>query len=85
MQTRLKGKIVSSAKKVLLATKHPIVPPDFDPTCHTQASKFQHYHAMAQELDALANNNTWSLVPISEASNVVDLGFYIYTDIKYIL
>jgi Reverse transcriptase (RNA-dependent DNA polymerase) len=43
-----------------------------DPTFFTQASKHAHWRAaMAKELDALAQNNTWSLVPATEATNVV--------------
>jgi Reverse transcriptase (RNA-dependent DNA polymerase) len=45
---------------------------DLDPTSFTQASKLHHWReAMASELNALAKNQTWSLVPISNASNVV--------------
>jgi Reverse transcriptase (RNA-dependent DNA polymerase) len=45
---------------------------DLDPTSYTQAAKHEHWRqAMAHELDALALNNTWSLVLLSEASNVI--------------
>jgi Reverse transcriptase (RNA-dependent DNA polymerase)/GAG-pre-integrase domain len=68
MQTCSKAKPPSHA---LLSVCDPNVH-SLDPTSYTQASKFQHWRdAMAQELAALAHNNTWSLVPISEASNVV--------------
>jgi Reverse transcriptase (RNA-dependent DNA polymerase) len=54
------------------ATNHPINIQDFDPTSFTQASKEPHWRCtMAKELDALAQNKTWSLVPASQASNVV--------------
>jgi hypothetical protein len=50
--------------KALLATNHP--------TSYTQASKSEHWRvSMAQELDALYRNKTWSLVSVSEASNIV--------------
>jgi Reverse transcriptase (RNA-dependent DNA polymerase) len=42
-------------------------------TTFAQASKEVHWRlAMAKKLDVLAQNNTWTLVPTSEAQNVVD-------------
>jgi Reverse transcriptase (RNA-dependent DNA polymerase) len=71
MQTRSKAKPPSLTTHALLSVCDPNVH-SLDPTSYTQASKFQHWrNAMAQELAVLAHNNTWSLVPISEASNVV--------------
>jgi Reverse transcriptase (RNA-dependent DNA polymerase) len=76
MQTRFKTKDTTTIPKACLATQYPLsLQLDFDnlnPTSYSQASKLSHWrHTMALELDALALNNTWSLVPSSEASNVV--------------
>jgi len=63
---------VKSTPKALLATNHPLADMNLDPTTYAQASKGQKWRdAMARELDALAKNQTWTLVPISEADNVV--------------
>jgi hypothetical protein len=70
MQTHSKNGI--KTPKVMLATNHPIDHIDLDPTNYTQASKHQHWRAsLAAELDALAKNGTWTLAPMSEATNVV--------------
>jgi Reverse transcriptase (RNA-dependent DNA polymerase) len=73
MVTRTKSRISSDQPKALLATNHPLPQPEMlDPTTYAQASKEPHWrHAMAIELDVLAQNNTWSLVPASEATNIV--------------
>jgi hypothetical protein len=72
MQTRSRTKCESFPHKALLATSQPISDIDLDPTCYTQASKQKHWRdAMAVEFDALTKNHTWSLVPASEASNIV--------------
>jgi Reverse transcriptase (RNA-dependent DNA polymerase)/GAG-pre-integrase domain len=43
-----------------------------DPTCFSQAVKIKIWRqAMAQELDALAHNGTWSLVPAPSNTNIV--------------
>jgi hypothetical protein len=42
------------------------------PTCYTQASMDPHWRmAMNYEFDALLQNNTWCLVPVSIAKNLV--------------
>jgi Reverse transcriptase (RNA-dependent DNA polymerase) len=69
MVTRSHAKTVPKAH---LATNHPLAAIDLDPTTYAQASKEQKWRdAMANELDALAKNQTWTLVPITEADNVV--------------
>jgi hypothetical protein len=72
MITRAKSKSNLSLPKALLATNHPISHQELDPTTYVQASKEPHWRgAMAKELDALAQNNTWSLVPASQATNII--------------
>jgi Reverse transcriptase (RNA-dependent DNA polymerase) len=72
MITRAKSRLSVSTPKAMLATNHPISIQDLDPTSFTQASKEPHWRcAMTKKLDALAQNKTWSLVPASQASNVV--------------
>jgi hypothetical protein len=72
MLTRSKAAKSSTFSKALLATNPHTPIFKLDPTSYTQASKIPHWRvAMAQELDALAKNNTWSLVPASETSNVI--------------
>jgi Reverse transcriptase (RNA-dependent DNA polymerase)/gag-polypeptide of LTR copia-type/GAG-pre-integrase domain len=69
MLTRSRTKTIP---KALLASNNPISPLDLDPTTYSQASKDPKWRdAMATELDALAKNQTWTLVPHTEASNVV--------------
>jgi Reverse transcriptase (RNA-dependent DNA polymerase) len=69
MLTRFRAKTIT---KDLLASNHPISPIDLDPTTYTQASKDPKWRdAMATELDALAKKKPWTLVPNTEASNVV--------------
>jgi hypothetical protein len=64
MQTRSKSKAIQQQPRALLTTHHP--------TIYTQASKYLHRReVMARELDALVLNHTWSLVPFSNATNVV--------------
>jgi Reverse transcriptase (RNA-dependent DNA polymerase) len=72
MQTRSKAKNLKQTLKALLSTNYSIDHVDLDPTSYTQASKQQHWRdAMATELVALACSNTWSLVPPSEANNIM--------------
>jgi hypothetical protein len=72
MITRAKSKSNLSLPKALLATNHPISHQELDPTTYVQASKEPHWRgAMAKELDALAQNNTWSLVPASQTTNII--------------
>jgi Reverse transcriptase (RNA-dependent DNA polymerase) len=73
MITRAKSKLPTRPKS-LMASQHSIHQPDnMDPTTFAQASKEVHWRlAMAKKLDVLAQNNTWTLVPTSEAQNVVD-------------
>jgi Reverse transcriptase (RNA-dependent DNA polymerase) len=72
MQTRSKSKALLSNPQALLTTNHSLYHIELDPTTYAQASKLQHWRdAMAKELDALAVNNTWVLVPSSEATNIV--------------
>jgi hypothetical protein len=74
MLTRLKTATTSLLPKVLISTNHPTPHFDLDATSYTQASKFEHWRVvMAQELNALARNSTWSLVSVSEASNICGL------------
>jgi Reverse transcriptase (RNA-dependent DNA polymerase) len=69
MLTRSRTKTIP---KALLASNHPISPLDLDPTTYSQASKDpKRRDAMVTELDALAKNQTWTLVPHNEDSNVV--------------
>jgi hypothetical protein len=52
-----------------LTANHPIHSLELDPTSYTQASKHQQWrNTMGVELNALAKNQTWTLVPVSEAS-----------------
>lgn len=45
---------------------------DVEPTCFSQAIKYSHWRlAMASELDALAQNNTWELVPPPSDAHIV--------------
>jgi Reverse transcriptase (RNA-dependent DNA polymerase) len=72
MLTRSKTVTKHLLLKALLATNHPTPSFDLDRTSYTQASKSEHWRVtMTQELDALARNKTWSLVPVSEASNIM--------------
>jgi Reverse transcriptase (RNA-dependent DNA polymerase) len=72
MLTRSKIKTSMSRPQALINTILNSTNLDTDPTTYTQASKHEHWRvAMANELDALAVNHTWSLVPNSEASNVI--------------
>jgi Reverse transcriptase (RNA-dependent DNA polymerase) len=56
-----------------MASQHSLNQLDnMDPTTFAQASKEVYWRlAMANELDVLAQNNSWSLVPASEAQNMV--------------
>jgi Reverse transcriptase (RNA-dependent DNA polymerase) len=50
----------------------PVQPADHEPTCYSQAIKHEHWRqAMDQELDALAQNNTWDLVSPPPGAHVV--------------
>jgi Reverse transcriptase (RNA-dependent DNA polymerase) len=70
MITRAKSRLPVSSPTVLMVSS--TVGSDKDPTTFHQASKELHWRqAMAKELDALAQNNTWNLVPSSEAKNIV--------------
>jgi Reverse transcriptase (RNA-dependent DNA polymerase) len=72
MITHAHARLIPNQPKALLAINYPVQHQYLDPTTYTQASKEVHWRAtMAKELDALAQNNTWSLVPTSEAINVV--------------
>jgi hypothetical protein len=72
MQIHSKTKTLLYTPKALLSTRHPTTSFTLDPTSYTQASKSQHWRdVMAKQLDALAHNNTWTLVPVLEASNIV--------------
>jgi Reverse transcriptase (RNA-dependent DNA polymerase) len=72
MLTRSKTKTSMSKPQALINTILNSTNLDTDPTTYTQASKHEHWRVvMANELDALAVNHTWSLVPNSEASNVI--------------
>jgi Reverse transcriptase (RNA-dependent DNA polymerase) len=72
MKTRSKSKAFIQKPQALITTTFPQDKIDFDPTTYMQALKHEHWrNAMAQELDALVLNHTWSLVPSSEAPNVV--------------
>jgi hypothetical protein len=56
------------------ATKYPLlfVTGDSEPTCYTEAIKSSQWRlAMAAELDALAQNQTWKLVDPSPDSNII--------------
>jgi hypothetical protein len=62
----------NTQQNALLTTKHSNTTADVDPTTFTQTSKELHWRvAMAKELDALAQNNTWTLIPVTNASNIV--------------
>jgi hypothetical protein len=71
MTTRAKSRITAQPK-ALLVIKYSLDQPELlDPTTFAQASKEPHWrHVMAKELDALAQNNTWSLVPAAKATYV---------------
>jgi Reverse transcriptase (RNA-dependent DNA polymerase) len=72
MLTRSKTKSQQHIPKALLTSTSSLADIDQDPTTYNQTAKFSHWReAMAHEIDALATNNTWSLVPASEASNIV--------------
>ncbi|KAJ1701542.1 hypothetical protein LUZ63_001321 [Rhynchospora breviuscula] len=56
---------------------------DFEPTSYTQASKFACWRlAMANELTALAKNNTWELVPPPENSHIIGAKWLFKTKLK---
>ncbi|KAJ3701350.1 hypothetical protein LUZ61_005055 [Rhynchospora tenuis] len=58
--------------KVLQTTKYPLTISTSEPTCYTQAVKTQEWRqAMANELDALAKNNTWQLVDPPLHANII--------------
>jgi hypothetical protein len=65
MMTRAKSNSVTP--KALMVTNHPLEHSGMlEPTTFAQAAKEVHWRrAMAKELDALALNNTWNLVPAS--------------------
>jgi Reverse transcriptase (RNA-dependent DNA polymerase) len=72
MLTRSKTKSQQHILKSLLTFTSSLVDTDQDPTTYNQAAKFSHWReAMAHKIDTLATNNIWSLVPASEASNIV--------------
>lgn len=57
-----------------LTTRHPLssVSTDDEPNTFQQANKHPHWRqAMAQELNALLQNNTWTLVPHSPEMNII--------------
>jgi hypothetical protein len=70
MVTRVKSRLSISSPTILLTSS--IDGYDKDPTTFHQASKELHWRQiMTIELDALVQNNTWSLVPSSKAKNIV--------------
>ncbi|XP_060177752.1 uncharacterized mitochondrial protein AtMg00820-like [Lycium barbarum] len=47
-------------------------PPSHEPTCFSEANKHSEWRAaMAQEMDALLRNGTWTLVPYNSSMNVL--------------
>lgn len=75
--TRLKSTRLRNGTASRLAPL-PTIPPiilleeDHEPTCSTQAYRNPHWrHAMAQEQDALAQNQTWVLVPYTDSKNIM--------------
>jgi hypothetical protein len=73
MVTRAKSCVSSAQPNALLATIEFLHQSEMlDPSTYDQTSKEPQWrHAMALELDALTQNNTWSLVLASEATNIV--------------
>ncbi|OMP03277.1 Reverse transcriptase, RNA-dependent DNA polymerase [Corchorus capsularis] len=70
MQTRAKNNIFKK-KTVSIATKYPYSS-SIEPTCVSQALKDEKWCvAMSEEINALLRNNTWELVPKSDAQNLV--------------
>ncbi|CAH9051136.1 unnamed protein product [Cuscuta europaea] len=68
MQTRAKSGIFKPKTIFNLST----VTINADPTCFTEANKqLKWCEAMADEFNALINNNTWDLVPFDNSKNIV--------------
>jgi hypothetical protein len=72
MQTRFKTKVLARSSTSLLSTNYSFDNVDLDPTIYNHAAKYSHWRdAMAKELDALGQNNNWSLILSSKTSNVI--------------
>jgi hypothetical protein len=70
MITRARSKLAITKRKALYATNHPISQPELNPTIYNQVSKEHHRRqAMAMELTALVQNNTWTLILAADAQN----------------
>lgn len=72
MVTRRKAK--SSQPRANLSTKYPLPNSSLplEPTCFTQDNKNIHWRkAMQEEYNALIQNGTWTLVAVTNATNIV--------------
>jgi hypothetical protein len=63
------GRIRYPLPKALLAESSPL---ELEPTCHSTAVKDKNWRtAMNTKFDALLQNQTWTLVPLESATNVI--------------
>lgn len=64
----------TSQPSAIISTKYPLPTSNlpFGPSCFTQANRDIHGRkAMQEEYNALIQNGTWTLVPASNATNIV--------------